>query len=399
MKSLTLFEIKKLFNIPFLKLFFVLLVAVNTFNIYSNYDTMLTPEKAIIGSVECEPEAIRYKMDNDFQGKITAESVKAAKDHFQNCKSIADGNTQIKEKLYYPLAYTDMVQSKEIIEEMERLYKYNSDVISPLLKNNEKLKGEARLKKDNYAIKTAELIDETYSARDLENYYRVNEYEPLLSYKLSSLCILLLSCFAGAYMFSGEKEKAMNSMIRCTKNGKRKIYFSKLAALFIFCALCAAIFFYLDFLIFHLCRRPSGIFEPIYALKDYTYSPLNISVLGFYLLVSALKLFGIFAVSLFAFFFSSVFKRSYVSLLCAVFSLFLFMYSGLYTDGIFSVLRYFNPLSLVTVTNLFKTLMLKNVFGVPVLSTYLHIVGVLLVGVTVVVATYSLSIRRSPNNA
>ncbi len=399
MKSLTLFEIKKLFHIPFLKLFFLFLVAVNLFNIYSNYDIILTPEKSIIASEECEIDVIKLNMDSDFSGAITAENVSAIKDHYQKCKDISDGNTAINVDLYYPLAYTDMVQSQEIIDEMERLYKYSSDVISPLMNNNEKLRSEASLKNDDYALKTCELIERTYSARDLNNFYRVNEYEPLLSYKLSSLCVLLLSCFAGAYMFSFEKETAMNSVIRCTKKGKNKIYFSKLTALFIFCALASAVFFFSDFLMFYLCRKPSGVFEPIYSLIDYTYSPLNISIFEFYLVISLLKLMGIFAVSLFSFMFSSLFKRSYISLLSGVFALFLAMYSGLYTDGVFSLLRYFNPISLVVSSNLFKTLSLENIFGVPMFDFYLCIMGVVFVSGAVAVVTYFLSVRRSTNNA
>lgn len=399
MKKLVGFELKKIFSIRFLKLFVAVLLFVNIFNIYTNYDLLISPEKYIINSETCEMDKIKYEMDKNFEGAITSEKVNVLKKHYSNCKNIADGNTVINEDLYFPLAYTDMVQSEIILDEMERIYSYSTDKISQLIKNNKMLSDEALQTENKFSCQVASMINDIYANRDLNNFYRVNEYEPLFTYKLSSLCMLLLSCFVAAYLFSGEKEKAMNSLIRCTKSGKGKIFRAKIFDLFAFCLVISVLFCACDFLLFYLCRRPTGLLEPVYAMKAYEYSPLNVSILNFYLLICLLKLLGVYSAALISLLFSSAFKKSYISLLCSVLSIFVFMYSGLYTDGIFSYLRYLNPLSLITSVNLLGDFSVENIFGVPVFSYVVTLVGVILFDVVIGITTYKVSVRRTPSNA
>lgn len=399
MKKLVGFELKKIYSIKFLKLFVIILLIANIFNIYTNYDLMVTPEEYMINSEFCEIDKIKHKMDTDYEGTITPEKVNALKEHYTNCQKVIDGNELISEELYFPSAYTDMVQTGIILEEMERIYSYSTDKISKLIQNNETLKEEAAQTDNKYSYRVTSLIKNIYSYRDLNNFYRVNEYEPLFSYKLSSLCALLLSCFVAGYLFSGEKEKAMNSLIKCTQKGKGTIFLAKQFALFIFCIFICVLLFVFDFYLFYLCRRPSGIFEPIYAMENYAYSPFNISILNFYILVCLFKILGIYSIALVSFFFSSIFRKSSLSLLCSFLSVFIFMYAGLYTDGVFSYLRYINPISLITSVNLLETFSVENVLGFPVFSFILTFIGVLFFSVVISIMTYRFSVRRTQSNA
>ncbi len=399
MKRLVVFELKKNHNIRFIKVFIIALVFVNLFNIYKNYDLLLKPTEYIINSEVCTIDKVKYRMDTDYSGAITAEKVNALKTHYNRCQSITDGKTDIQEKLYFPLAYTDMVQTEILLNEMERLYKYDAQSIEKLLQNNEMLKAEAQGAENEYNYRIAALIEKVYSNRSLSNFYRVNEYEPLLTYQFSSLCVLLLSCFAAAYLFSGEKENGMNSLIRATEGGNVKIFIAKATGLFIFCVETCAFFFISDFVLFGLCRKPTGLFEPIYSLKAFEYAPLNTSILLFYLLLCFIKLLGVFAVANISMFFSAAFRKSYISLLCSLLSIGGFMYSGLYTDGMFSVLKHVNPISLITSVNLLQRFYVENIFGHPVFSVIVTMIGVLSFGVVLCIIAYKVSIWRRPANA
>lgn len=399
MKKLIKFEIKKLYNISFLKLFIVTLFFVNIFNIYSNYDLLISPEEYIINGEVCEIDVVRYEMDKDFTGAITGEKVSALKKHKSDCQKIIDGEPGINIDLYFPLAYTDMVQTGMLLDEMERLYTYSTETVPSLMEKNDEIKNQALDTNDRYAYRCAELIEKTYSNRDVSSFHRVNEFAELFGYKLSSLCVLLIICFASSYMFSGEKEKSMNAMIRCTDGGKAKIFFSKLIVLFLFCVLISTVFFISDLGMFYFCRRPSGFFQPLYAIKDFLYSPFNGSILGGYILVCIFKTIGAFAVSSYAFMFSSLFRKSYISLLFSLLTVAAFMYGGLYTAGIAGSLKYINPISLMTSINLFGNLLIENIFGFPVYAYLIAFIGVSFVCLAVIYLSYRFSVRRTPSNA
>ncbi len=75
------------------------------------------------------------------------------------------------------------------------------------------------------------------------------------------------------------------------------------------------------------------------------------------------------------------------------------MYSGLYTDGMFSVLKHVNPISLITSVNLLQRFYVENIFGHPVFSVIVTMIGVLSFGVVLCIIAYKVSIWRRPANA
>lgn len=398
MRKLIVFELKKIFEIKYLKLFIGVLLVVNVINIVTNYDLLIKPTEYIINSEPCRMDEVRYIISREYEGEITADKVEAMRNHISQCRIAQDGGFT-EEKLYYPLAYTDTVEFQVFVDEMERLYSYNNEKISLLMDYNHELYEEALQNNDIYSQRTTKLVEKAYSNRDINNFYRVNEFQPLFEYKLSSLCLLLIACFVAAFLFSGEKEKAMNSMIRCTQSGKGRIFAAKISALVIFCILICLFFSLSDFILFCICRRPTGFFEPVYALKAYAYSPLNISVIDFYLLQIFFRLIGVFSVSVSGLVFSAIFRKSYISFLSTVFVAAGFMYSGLFTDGVFSVLRYFNPISLITSVNLTGNFAVVNMFGFPVYAYLAALLGVVILTAFLCFAVYRLSVRRLPSNA
>ncbi len=398
MEKLILFELKKLIHQRYLLFFIGLLLFVNVINIYFNYDLLVTPKETMLTEdTVIETDRIKLQMDKDYMGDITAESLAKLQNHYNIALAISEGKTTENIDLYFPLAYTDMVYSKEIIDEMQRLYTYSDSIINPLLEKNTEIKIQAETYNDMYSIRTAKLIENTYSGRDISEYYRVNEFEQLLTYHLSALFVLLLSVYCASNLFAGEKETQMFSLIKCSPKGEKDLFLAKVLSLAAFCVTVGVIFFGTDLFAFWVCRRPSGFLLPIYAIESFTYTTLNISIVAFFVLISFLKIFGAFIVGVAAILFSVFFSKSYQAFVAGFLSVIALMGINLFTDGFFGIIRYFNPVTMFISVRLFETLRLENLLGYPVYMYALSFVGTLIFGCIFLFLSYRLYKRRCNN--
>lgn len=398
MGKLILFELKKLIYQRYLLFFIGLLLFVNVVNIYFNYDLLVTPKETMLTEESiAEIDVIKLQMDKDYMGDITAEKLEKLQNHSSIALAISEGKTQESIDLYFPLAYTDMVYSKEIIDEMQRLYTYSDSIINPLLGKNTEIKIQAETYNDMYSIRTANLIENTYSGRDISEYYRVNEFEQLLTYHLSALFVLMLSVYCASNLFAGEKETQMLSLIKCSPKGEKGLFSAKVLSLVAFCVTVGVIFFSTDLLVFWVCRRPSGFLLPIYAIESFTYTPLNISIISFFVLISFLKIFGAFIVGVAAILFSVFFSKSYQAFVAGFLSVIALMGINLFTDRFFGMIRYFNPVTMFISVRLFETLRLENFLGYPVYMYALSLIGTLIFGCIFLFLSYHLYKRRRNN--
>ena len=397
MKTLLLFEWKKLLHQRYLVFFIVLLMFVNVFNIYLNYDLLVTPKKTLIGTEAVAEDAIRLKMDKSVQGTITAETLQTLQQHVQDTAAMVDGENIEDVELFFPIPYTDMVYTKEILDEMERLYTYEQSVVKPLMEKNAELKAQAERAGDSYGVRTGNLIERTYIGRDISSYERVNEFEPLLSYHLSALFLLLLCVYCASNLFAGEKETQMQTLLSCTPNGKHTTFWAKILAFAFFCLALGAVLFGVDLLVFWICRRPSGFLLPIYALEDFAYTPLHCSILSFYLLISLLKVLGAWLIGMVTVFCSVLFKKSYQAFVAGIIAVIVLMALSLFTDGVFSVVRWFDPMTLFISNRLFETLHLENIFEHPIYLSSLSVMGSLLFGGGFLTGACRLYQRRRDN--
>lgn len=397
MKTLLRFEWKKLLHQRYLMFFIILLLFVNVFNIYLNYDLLVTPEKTLIGTQPVAVESVRLRMDKDVHGAITAETLQTLQQHYRDTAAMVDGEPVDDTTLYFPIPYTDMIYTKEILDEMERLYTYETSIVQPLMEKNAALKAQAERVGDPYGVRTANLIERTYAGRDIASYARVNEFEPLLSYHLSALFLLLLCVYCASNLFAGEKETQMQTLLWCTPRGKNTVFWAKMVVFSLFCLALGAVLFGVDLLAFWICRRPSGFLLPIYALEDFTYTPLHCSILSFYLLLSLLKVLGAALIGMTVVFCSVLFKKSYQAFVAGVLAVIALMTFSLFTDGVFSVIRWFDPMTLFISGRLFETLRLENIFGRPVYLSTLSVIGSILFGGIFLVCACRLYQRRRDN--
>lgn len=187
----------------------------------------------------------------------------------------------------------------------------------------------------------------------------------------------------------------MAPLLKAAPNGKTRLFWVKLAALFTFVLALGILFAAADYGMFYLCRRPTGASMPFWSMGDFADSPLNISILGALALFTLYRVLGAFALALIAVWFSSLLPKSFPAFLAAVLCTAGLMLATLWTDGFFGVFRYFNPVTLLISVRLFENLRVENVFGYPVSAGLLALLGNLMLAAVLAFTARGLWKRRA----
>ncbi len=391
------YELKKLLSRQYLIFFFLLYLFLNAFHIYTNHDLFLTPELHMSASGErVSYDKMQLAFNQAYFGEINSEKVNQLAAHIEKAKKAKEktGNAPWNAG-YYNLPGGDLLQGQQMLEEMERLYNYDQRIAAPVLKRNAELKAMA---KNDYAVRLCERIESAFSGRQIAEYYRMNQYRPLLSYKLSSLLLILIGAYAAAGLFAQEREAKMLLLQKSATKGTKKLFFVKIAVLWSFIFAASFLFFAEDLALFSACRRPSGLHLPIWSINDivgnYEYSPLNISIAGFLLLLWLVRALGAFTISMLAVLFSTLLRRSFLAFLAALPCVAALMGLTLFTDGIFSAIRYGNPVTLLIYPRLVENFIVENIFGLPIFAHELAPLGTAALLALLILLSYLVYRRR-----
>lgn len=391
------YEIKKLLSRQYLLFFVLLLFLINAFNIYSNYDIFLAPQMTLSAGEYCSADIMNYELNEAYFGEITQEKVSNLTAHIEKARTaqLNTGNAPWSDG-FFRQPGGDKIAGEAMLKEVERLYNYDERIISPILERNNELQDQA---KNAYAVRVCNRIDKVFNGRRLTEYYRVNEYQPLLSYKFSSFCILMISVYAASGLFAGEREAKMLELQKSTSIGAKRLFFIKLAALMLSISILSLLFFAEDLAEFTICRRPSGLNMPLWSINNiignYEYSPLNISILAFLILLWLVRTFGVFILAMIGAMFSVLLRRSYLAFLSALLCVAALMCLTMFTEGFFSSVRYMNPVTLLIYPRLVENFVVENVAGLPVFAHELAPVGSAFTLLIIGFASYSFYRRRN----
>lgn len=191
----------------------------------------------------------------------------------------------------------------------------------------------------------------------------------------------------------------MYALQKSTPHGRTRLFFTKLAVLAAFIAALALVFHAEDFALFSACRRPSGLRMPLWSVNDiwgnYEYSPLNISVGGFLILLWPVRSIGLFTASMFAVALSALLRRTITAFLSSLPVLTGLMTLTMFTDGVFSQIRWFDPVTLLIYPRLAENFIVQNVCGLPVFAHELAPVGCALLAVILSAVSFLLYGRRN----
>ncbi len=360
MNNLFFYELKKMLSSKLLIFAVLFLLFINGFNIYTVNDKF--HDKANLDVTLAE-----WQIYLLFEGKITEKKTEALQNYKNDLELAAQGNAELER--YYLNAYSDLTLVSRFLGDLKNAEGYKEQINS-LLNENEKQSSVYEKKDNGYLIKTAQLIGERYANREITEFYNVEPFDNYFGYDFSSVLILMLVFLASSKLFAGERESGMEILLKSTLKGKRELNNAKINVLVSFTVIICILFFLTDFFMFEKCLRFRGLDNPLYSIKNYIYTPLNISIGSFTILHILLKLIGITAFASLGALFSSLFDKSLIVFVCDVFALAFFMLLSVYTNEALDVFNLFNPITMLLSRQMFFDFNAVNIFGFPVLKCY-----------------------------
>lgn len=337
------FELKKCFTKRSVIIVFVLFLALNGFKIVS----LNEKSEDFFGYAEG-----KLLLKEEVSGEITYEKlayVIEKKSELEKLVNERSYSTEFDENTYTGYQYGDYGIFKEVYEDLDYAYHYSEKLEDVLIK----AKNNLLLYPENSSeYRFNERVIKLYSGRKITSYYNTEGYEKYFSYDFSVLLLLLLLVFAVSPVFSHEDETGMSTLLVSSPNGNRQTARAKLLSTLSFASVVSVAFAGFDFLCFAAVFGLKGLNNPLYSVKSFVYTPLNITI-GQYILISALlKIAGSVLFCLGFLLFSKAVKKSAISIL---FAMGFTVLNALLNDFAFEGLKLFLPVSLFIPRTYFKT--------------------------------------------
>lgn len=310
------FEFKKSFFNHSVLIGLIFLLVINIALIYMNY---MNEDDTVFSYFTSDLDENQKSWDNyktlyeKLAGLITAEKAKFVIKENDRLKAIIQDDAYSKEYqsdtytgyylrdfavfnqfIYIPYRYASLysVNSQAIVEEAKENVQFYKKYLNP------------------YAVKRNEFICNNYVDRKIEAFYDMKPWEKLFSYRFSDLFILLIMLLGLLAIYINEKQTHMDKLLMTARNGRIAMLQIKILAVFLFIALLTIAFSICNLIVFNLLYGLKGHSLPLYAIEAYKDTPLNCSVLWFYILSAILKLLGFFAFGMQIIVLSSLFQHA-----------------------------------------------------------------------------------------
>lgn len=209
-----------------------------------------------------------------------------------------------------------------------------------------------------------------FSGRSIPEFGDTRGYEVLMHYDYSAMLVLLLTIFGLCGIFVTERETQMYMLLRTTQNGSGTTMIAKLITAALFAVLMSGMFFLQDFLtIYLLGGRNQALDSPVYALRYFETTPLNMTIGQYFLWAGIVKTLGVFASGCVILLVSSLCRQ----MLTAFFISFVALLCGVVLQEFCRTryaLKWFNPLELVIVRDIAAESAYVDLFGFAV---HLHV--------------------------
>ncbi|MEE1002520.1 MAG: hypothetical protein U0L17_02085 [Acutalibacteraceae bacterium] len=349
--SLIFEELRKIFkrkSVIFISLLFLL---INIGNILYTYDFSVIRDDGY------------YKIYQKVEGEMTQEKIKYIVDNYKKLSEVIEsGNYETEkpdEKFFTGYAFGDMGAFGTHKEEMERIFTYNHKIDK--IKEVGKINIEFYKSVNNdYLAGLSEKICNTYGNRTINSYYELSGVDNYLNYNFSSILVMLLIIFTVSIVFSNEHQLNTYAIVKSAKLGGRITAMSKQCAVIIFVFAVCSCFYLSDFLTFLHIGNIFGLSAPIYQIKEFSLTPLTMSVWQFILFSFFIKLIGMVILSFIVLVLSALSRQNITPFVFSCMILFGMMYlSGTEKSD------YFNFISLIDCKSLFLSVNFANIFNMP----------------------------------
>lgn len=337
--SLSYFECKKLFVTKSIIVIISLFYVLNIFNIFKNN---FSNNNSLI-------EIGRYELYTVYKGELGNEKLEEMKlfsDYAEQLSASGNYSTEYcPEKYYSGYAYgeamlrIDLYREAIRIKEYERYSQNISENATELLKNSE-ISSYYR----NINVNLAEI----YGNRNLSRLTNNSGITNFLSYRLSDLLCVVLVVISAVTIFTSDEENKTLLFVKSSTNGGRITTVAKFISSAFFTLIICTVFFATDFITFSAIFRIDGLTEPLYSLKEFADSPLNISIWQYVLIYFLSKLTGFSCIAFLTALLSLLLQKALPSTLCSMTLVAAFMYlKAFITVSPFEKVNLLNPLSLI----------------------------------------------------
>lgn len=365
--NLVKFELKKIMHKKHIVITLLFFIIINIIKINFDY------KKSNAGKLEFN--RAYWTVYEKVKGSLNRENMNFVIDNYKNLSEIVDsGNfeTEVKDdSTYTGYIYGDMNLFKKLYDDMNYRYNYSKNMQEHIKLSEENIEFYKSVN-NTYEILKNKNIKTIYSNRQIESFYDTEGFYNYINYDFSSLLILMLLILGLSSVFSIEKECEMDLLLKTSKIGKVKVANAKILASFIYSMIICLIFFLVDVLVFSINFKLEGPFSKLYSIKEFVFTPLNISILCYCLLNDLLKIIGFFTVSIAIIFFSNIFEKAYSALLFSITTVILFIFSSINLENI--LFNSLNPIFLLINRNLFVKYRVVNLFNYPIPIAFLHVI-------------------------
>lgn len=273
-----------------------------------------------------------HRMHRQLDGPLTVDKARYVSDEYERLSSLtADGtyNEQGQTDTYTGHIWNDYVMiTKYFYEPMKYAASYEKEIEQVVVKAKNNVSFYQNYS-NSYEQAKNKYIQDHYSGRKIPVFYDGKPWEMLFNYRFSDLLILLLMLLGLVPIYAHEKETKMDDLMMSSRRGKGNMGLAKVLSAFIYIACLLLMFSGVNVVTFAALYRLSGAGMPVYAIEAYQYTPVSLSVGGFYILLILLKMTGLAVAGLGLCLLSALFQRVIYPYLLGV----LLFISGLYASG------------------------------------------------------------------
>lgn len=372
MRRLIYFEMRKNFLKKNIFLVVLCVVLINILNWEWSFYYGMENETSLLTPYNVSSSCYQYykEMHEKFDGYITIGKVKEINNRYEELYAEIEDGTYSREFSkdtatgyifgdYYFFGnyiYSSMRYAATYAEEMGEKVKEIEDNI----KFYEKVGNEYDTEKNKY-------LKQVYSNRKITSFYENTDWEYLFHYQFSDLLSLFVILLGVIPIYCNEKSNGMYFVLLSNREGRKNYYIGKFIAILIFVSFITILFGIINFFMADMLFSLQGGEQPLYSIQKYQYTPLNCSLLSFYIQLVGMKLLGYVVIAYLMGFISQKAKGIVSSYLGSVGIIIAGLFlSGFYQSefSLFSFLSVLSPFTMLKGNGLYGQFLELNFAGI-----------------------------------
>lgn len=333
----------------------MILVAINFFWMEWDFRTNAGFTDDFVKVNASDKEESYYKeLHHKLDGKLDLEKVSYVADEYHRYHTLVSGD--------YNKEYDENMHTGYVFGDYSLLTVHFYNPIKYLVTYKEQNEKFVKIAEDNvcffteknnvFEIEKNNYILEHYKNRNPVCFYETSGWKHLFFYDKSDLFILVLLMIGIIPTFSKEEKNGMETIQITSVRGSKMFMLVKMIA-HIFIAIMLELWFgVFNFLIIHMQYGLAGPEMMLYSISDYQYTPFNVSVMEFYLILVLSKCIGFAFISIILTLIARIVKNSYSIFLLMVGFACCSLYLSGFNNGITlfeEVLTLLSPFSLLKI--------------------------------------------------